>query len=48
MDVFKIPVAQKASSHLKAVLLNGQETVWSRDEKELAGKPKRRGISEPI
>jgi hypothetical protein len=42
MDVLRIPVVKIGGGYLKAILLNGQETVWGRDERELAGRLKRR------
>jgi len=48
MGVLRIPVVKIGSGYLKAILLNGQETVWGRDEKELADGLKGRRISEPI
>jgi len=35
-------------SYLKAILLERQETIFGRDEKELAGRMKFRRISEPL
>ncbi len=40
MDSLRISVV-KIGGYLKAILLNGQETVWGRDEKELADRVKR-------
>jgi hypothetical protein len=40
MDSFTIPVVKIGGGYLKAILLNGQETAWSRDERELAGRLK--------
>ena len=48
MDVLRILGVKIGGGYLKAILLNGQEIVSGRDEKELAGRLKRRGISEPI
>lgn len=42
MNVPKISVIKIGCSCLKAILLNGQETIWGRDEKEPAGRLKRR------
>jgi hypothetical protein len=47
MAALKVPVVKIGGGYLKAILLNGQETVWGRDEKDLAGRL-RRGISEPV
>jgi hypothetical protein len=41
MDALRIPVLKIGGGYLEAILLNGQETVWGRDEKELAGRLKR-------
>jgi hypothetical protein len=42
MSAFKILVVRMGGGYLKAILLDGQETVWGRDEQELAGRLKRR------
>jgi len=42
MDLLRIPVVKIGGGYLKAILLNGQETIWGRDERELAGRLKRR------
>ncbi len=36
MDALRIPVLKIGGGYLKAILLNGQETVFGGDEKELA------------
>jgi len=41
MGALRIPVV-KIGGYLKAILRNGQECVFGRDEKELEGKLKRR------
>jgi hypothetical protein len=48
MDIFRIPVVRIGGGYLKAILLNGQETVWGRDEKELAGRLKRVPRASPM
>ena len=40
MDVFRIPVLKIGGGYLKAILLNGQETVFGCDMKELLGRLK--------
>jgi hypothetical protein len=40
MDALRIPVLKLGGGYLKAILLNGQETVFGRDEKELVGRLK--------
>jgi hypothetical protein len=42
MDTFRIPVVKIGGGYPKAILPKGQETVWGRDEKELAGRLKGR------
>jgi hypothetical protein len=42
MDGLKIPVVETGGGYLKAILLNGQETIWGRAGKKLAGRLKRR------
>ena len=40
MDALRIPVLKIGGGYLKAILLNGEETVFGRDEKELVGRLK--------
>ncbi len=40
MDGLRIPVVKIGGGYLKAILLNGEETVFGRDEKELVGRLK--------
>ncbi len=40
MRALRIPVLKIGGGYLKAILLNGQETVLGRDEKELVGRLK--------
>jgi hypothetical protein len=40
MDALRIPVVKIDGGYLKAILLNGQEIVFGRDEKELIGRLK--------
>lgn len=42
MDSLRILVVKMGGGYLKAILMNGQETVFGSDEKELAGRLKRR------
>jgi hypothetical protein len=42
LSAVRIPVVKMGGGYLKAILLNGQETVFGRDEKELAGRLKLR------
>jgi hypothetical protein len=48
MHEFRTLVVRMGGGYLKAILPDGQETIFGRDEKELVGGLKRRGISEPI
>ncbi len=41
MDVLRIPVVRIGGGYLKAILLNGKETVCGRDLQKLAGRLKR-------
>jgi hypothetical protein len=38
MDAVRIPVVKIGGGYLKAILLNGQETVFGCDVKELVGR----------
>jgi hypothetical protein len=40
MDMLRIPVVRIGGGYLKAILVNGQEIVFGRDEKELIGRLK--------
>jgi hypothetical protein len=40
MDALRIPVLKIGGGYLKAILLNGDESVFGRDEKELVGRLK--------
>jgi len=40
MDVIRIPVLKLGNGYFKAILLNGQETVFAGDERELVGRLK--------
>jgi len=44
MDLLRILVVKIGGGYLKAILPDGQETIFGRDEKERAGRLKRRGI----
>ena len=48
MRASKILVVKMGGGYLKAILADRQEITFGRDEKELAGGLKLRGISEPI
>jgi hypothetical protein len=41
MDGLRILVVRMGGGYLKAILLNGEETVWGRGLQELAGRLKR-------
>jgi hypothetical protein len=40
MDGLRVPVVQVGWGYLKAILVNGEEPVFGRDEKELVGRLK--------
>jgi hypothetical protein len=48
MRAINILVVKMGGGYLKAILPDRREIVFGRDEKELAGRLKLRGISEPI
>ena len=48
MRAFRILVVKMGGGYLKAILPDRQETVFGRDEHELAGRLKLRGIWEPV
>jgi hypothetical protein len=48
MNLLRIVVVKISGGSFKAILPDGQETIIGRDEKELLGRLKRRGISDPI
>ena len=40
MNGLRIPLVKIGGGYLKAILLNGQEAIFGRDEKELVGRLK--------
>ena len=48
MPELRIGIVRMGGGYLKAILLDRQETVFGRDEREAFGKLKLIGIREPI